>query len=92
MKEVGIAFGSVEAALGTGECLTALVRFSKLTSSFPSGGFPVARPVVCIVGTGAEMTRWEGFMPLREFPFGKLSTQNGLERLFLSLCAHAKAG
>ena len=70
MKEVGIAFGSVEAALGTGECFTALVHLSKLTSSFPSGGFLVARPVVRIVGPGAEMTRWEGFMPFREFPFG----------------------
>ena len=70
MKEMGAAFGSMGAALGTGECLTALVRLSKLTSSFLSGGFPGAQPVVRIFGTGVEMTRWEGFMPFREFPFG----------------------
>ena len=86
MKEMGAAFGSMGAALGTGECLTALVRLSKLTSSFLSGSILGARPVLRIVRTGAEMTRREGFMPLREFPFG-----NSLLRTALLDCSRAFA-
>src|SRR6266576_3517448 len=81
-------FGSVRAALGTGECFIALVpRFSMLTSFLVvAGGLKAAQRFTCTGEAGAETTRLEGFAPIREFPF-----RGSLSRTVLLGCSRALA-
>ena len=70
-ERTDMEFCSVRATFGIGECLIALVPFSILTSFFDvAGGFTTARRFTRIREAGVEMTRLEGFTPVREFPFG----------------------
>lgn len=62
---------SVRATFGAGKCLIALVPFTTLTSFLDvAGGCTTARRFTRIREAGVEMTRLEGFTPVREFPFG----------------------
>ena len=88
IQESGIDFGSVGAAFGTGECFIALIpRFSVLTSFLVvAGGLKAARWFTHTGEAGVEMTRLEGFAPIRELPFG-----GSLLRTVLLGCSQALA-
>src|SRR6266576_6390650 len=84
---MGVDFGSVRAALGTGKFPTALVRSMELTSStFATGGLRTARTLMCFGAAGVETTRVEGFTPIREVPF-----RFSLLRTTLTECSQAFA-
>src|SRR6266576_3657645 len=88
IQETGVDFGSVRAALGTGECFIALVpRFSVLTSFLVvAGGLNAACRFTHTREAGAETTRLEGFAPIRELPF-----RGSLLRTVLLGCSQALA-
>ena len=79
-------FGSVRAALGTGEHLAALGPFSVLTSLLVVDGFILARGFTRIGEARAEISRLEGFTLVREFPLG-----NSLLRTVLFDCSNGFA-
>ena len=71
MERTGVAFCSVRAIFGTGECLISLVPLADLTSLLiVAGGFATEQVFMCIGEVGAETTWLEGTTPVREFPFG----------------------
>ena len=67
---MGVDFGSVRAAFGSGEHLAVLIPFAELISTFLSGGFTMAQTFARFGGARAEVAWHGGFTLIRELPFG----------------------
>ena len=83
---------SIIAAFDKGKRLTAPVRSSTLTSSFLSGGFPVALTAAHVEGTGIG-TIWPlGLTPIIELPFGSSLRRTVFEDCSLAFACTLRLG